>query len=333
MECPPACPSEFGVCSFCDKNRGTHDSIEHACGGFSHSLCIAKAPPMNFEQCAFCSGARKPNTINDVNDPLTVDGLDHILTPVDPGAIARLKVRLRLTPKSDAARMLSERHPLPSLVNIMELGMQRMLAQGVTISDFIDNGYTWDDMRRMRDLCGDRGHDRRLKALQALKCDADHFRVYPDALPMQAMGVTPKHLIQYFGLEFVGVSLCARPGVAWTGSDVVAMGLCMQDLFGAGLNTPDRFIALGTTTAEDVAIGATPDDMEFLKDQVRELELEPEMEPEMGPEMGPETAPVMEMEPEMESEQVYVYMRRPKPTSKHGHRMKPRQQRQYTNHN
>jgi hypothetical protein len=133
-----------------------------------------------------------------------------------------------------------------------------LLKQGVDMTDFLSNGYTWNDLLLYEDV-GRKGATRAKQALMALRCNANHFRDYPDALPYKKVAehaqLQPYDLGTCFGLGFPTDppgSLQCMGDENWTARDCVRLGLNMDDLRDFGL--------VGLQQYEDLMVGLSKPD-------------------------------------------------------------------------
>ena len=182
-------------------------SIQHECGHWSHALCLDENAP-DFTKCASCKGEVDLSApLLPEIEPGATDGHDYIAQPIQ-SITNRVKRRIM---RSDGVikGLLSggpRQMPVDKLIREHEYGLQRCLQDGVTIDDFLSNGYTWSDLSLFQDLNGSKGVRRVQDALVALRCNAQHFRDYDHALPFaevkEAAAVDAPALMERFGLYF-----------------------------------------------------------------------------------------------------------------------------------
>lgn len=143
--------------------------------------------------------------------------------------------------------ILDKQLPLDHLIVEHEYSLQRLLSEGITINDFINNGYSYNDLEFYPSI-----RDRKLKTLIALKCNAEHFK--NGYIPIE--GITSRDIIEWFGLYFPPNCgpLSTEGGqnnTIWKASDLVKLGFKMQDLFDAGLEYYEQYQDLDPTRQDE----------------------------------------------------------------------------------
>lgn len=297
----PHSEAEKRNCSFCGEFADDDLSITHRhCGARTHADCLPAGKPVNYKLCSICTG--EAVALNEVasldvtppagagagggREPFPPDGVDYVLQPgskrkQDGGAwkmVAGLFSRSRaaaavedVKTSQDGEFLLKNRVSVRDMLRFNKLGLQHLLKVGVDMTDFLSNGYTWNDLLLYEDV-GRKGATRAKQALIALRCTANHFRDYPDALPYKRVAehaqLQPYDLGTHFGLEFPAAP---APGPLqcvgdenWTARDCVRMGLKMDDLMDFGL--------VGLQQYEDLMVGLSKPDAVAAE---RELQVTP----------------------------------------------------------
>jgi hypothetical protein len=286
----PHSEAEKRNCSFCGEFADDDLSITHRhCGARTHADCLPAGKPVNYKLCSICTG--ETVALNEVasldvtppagagagggREPFPPDGVDYVLQPGSKrkhqdGAwqmVAGLFSRSRaaaavvedVKTSQDGEFLLKNRVSVRDMLRFNKLGLQHLLKVGVDMTDFLSNGYTWNDLLLYEDV-GRKGATRAKQALIALRCTANHFRDYPDALPYKRVAehaqLQPYDLGTHFGLEFPaapapGPLQCAGDE-NWTARDCVRMGLKMDDLMDFGL--------VGLQQYEDLMVGLSKPD-------------------------------------------------------------------------
>ena len=267
------------VCATCRSpvKLGLH-SIQLDCKQhYVHTKCINAKNP-DFSDCAACRGdINEPTSFGGrdyVADPILVDGAGGVLTSIKRVANSALG-RGTLQDSRDAFFLLShgpDKCSIKWLLAEKNMGLQELLSQRVTMADFLANRYGWDQISQFKDIKG--GGERARKALFSLRCNAEQFRDHSDLLPLDTiktqLELTGRHMVELYGLHFPNENaplsvIGAKNQVPWTAAEVSRLGLQMQDLFGAGLETFDQYVDLLPTDADEVALNVTDEDVNSLK--------------------------------------------------------------------
>lgn len=274
-------------CSFCGDFADDDLSIVHRhCGGRTHADCLPSGKAVNYKLCGICTG--ETVSLSDVasmdvtppaatQEPFPPDGIDYVLQPgskpkqassawrMVAGLLSRSKSTTATANSTDNLRtsqdpefLLKNRVPVRDMLRFNKLGLQHMLKAGIDMSDFLSNGYTWNDLLLYADV-GRKGATRAKQTLVGLKCTANHFRDYPDALPYVKVAshaqLQPYDLCTHFGLGFPveppGALQCVGDE-NWTARDCVRLGLKMDDLMDFGL--------VGVQQYEDLMVGLSKPD-------------------------------------------------------------------------
>jgi hypothetical protein len=250
-------------------------SAKLGCGHFMHSACI-KSSGCGFEKCAGCQGLQAQ-----INEPITYNGHDYVNDPTHKIVWIRTgEPFVWFANKSKSVKwMICEK----------EWGLQRLLASGVTIDDFLKNGYGWEDLKHFRDV-----RERPQMALRALGCNAEHFRDYAVLLPVAQMALTGRDMAEYFSFAFVDedkppMVVGGRNQITWKCCDILKLGMKFDDLIYAGISTTYQFDTLESTEEEEAKLEITAESFATLKSPVTPPA--PRVEPVESPESSPPPAP------------------------------------------
>lgn len=264
------------LCVVCNDYVNAGKGLRTDCGHWTHSECWRSiGKQKDFDNCPRCLGYVDDTTLD---EPVTDDGVDYVMNPPTKntlsmlrGAASQVLTVLSRKKRTDTANpffLLSQgpyQMPIKSIIREHHIGLQHMIKAGVTIDDFLNNGYSIDDMLAFKDI-GERGSQRAHQALWALQMTADHMRDYGDSLLSvntlkEKLGVTPSIICTVFGLEFPpgGHPLRSPFSEDWTARDVVTLGLTMDDLLNhAGMEYQEQYFDLDPTTEDEVALKVQP---------------------------------------------------------------------------
>ena len=213
-------------CSKCWGNVQITDAVDHECGHYTHYGCMPKnTKDMDFDKCFKCNNSDQVITLP-IKEITSFKNRDYVLNPIQD-----------IVYNTQFDKIFQKCDTIEDLVLGNNLHLQEMLHNGVTIDILLDNGFDWDDLVKFKDL--NEPGERRIGALFALKCTAEHFHKYPNKLPIKEMNITPENLIDDFGLYFPDdCPLSTRFGnneISWTLKDLIKLGISSQDLWDAGL--------------------------------------------------------------------------------------------------
>lgn len=250
------------VCPTCFKNveAGLY-GIKLECNHWVHTQCLDKKDP-NFEKCGKCLSPTPSSSSS--SEPDAIDGRDYIANPVETaGWVYRLI-------KKEPFTWLQERKNLQWIMNEKKYGLQKLIQSGVSIDDFLQNGYTWDDLKVYKAV-----QERPVKALKALKCNAEHFREYP--IRGKFNDIDGRSLVEDFGLMFPpgGKPLICRNGKnnkPWIAQELVSLGFKIKDLYGAGMEYVEQYAALYPTDDDEYHLEVQDDDILKLPSIVQKTE-------------------------------------------------------------
>jgi hypothetical protein len=243
------------VCSSCGTDADENYSVRHrGCGCMTHVECLIDQTRVG-QQCAMHDGSGSGGTEPWPNvsgkskakgEPRPTDGIDYVLTPGKkqaPGMLSKVASYLpgmSKAPTQPTGAMLLKTHvPIDDIMKRHGLGLQHLLKEGIEMSDFLNNGYNWNDLLKFKDIASE-GPERAFQTLVALNTRATHFRDYPKAFPIDAVRkhaeFDSKHLCISFGLTFPddGPLECAGDQ-EWPASACVKLGLTIEDLLDFGL--------------------------------------------------------------------------------------------------
>ena len=144
----------MSICCICHKTVKPGLSIRHSiCNHMTHGHCMDQVNP-NFELCALCEQAgmnEEPEFCTNMRDPQqprTFEGRDYIEDPLldQDSLVSRVGSYVWNRKKSgvvDPKELLGQALPLKHLVAEYGCTLQFMLANRVTIYDFLVNGYSF----------------------------------------------------------------------------------------------------------------------------------------------------------------------------------------------
>lgn len=239
------------------------------CSHWVHTRCLRKQANPDFEKCEACKGLVDMNVpVVSLDEPTSLDGHDYVAEPIASNSRSLLPSFV-LGKNKEPFSLLAERKPLDWVIREKGWGLQKMLKAGVRIEDFLKNGYEWKDLKAFRDLSS--GGGRSLQALFALGCNAEHFRDFlGEAIP--DLGITGRHLVEVFGFVFPkGKGLCVTGGKndrAWVASDLIPLGMKMDDLFGAGMEWIEQYEDLQASQEEEKALEVRGEHFGYLTEPV-----------------------------------------------------------------
>jgi hypothetical protein len=239
-------------CSLCGEKADSLGIWHRKCGCFTHTDCFYKNDiDPNYKTCPQHLGQV---SAPEVKEPMPTDGVDYVLFPGTPengggggGGIVSNIASLVLRKGAASAKshsgggiaLLRQRVPIKNIMSKHKLGLQHLLKEGVHIVDFLDNGYTWEDIKCYEDMCS-KGRERSCKVLLALGVRATHLKEDPVALPAKQMredmGLISGDFCQVLGLTFPDTgSLRCDGDDNWNAKHCVDFGLSGQDLCDFGL--------------------------------------------------------------------------------------------------
>jgi hypothetical protein len=251
------------TCPSCYKTveAGLH-GMKLECNHWVHTKCLDKKEP-NFEKCNMClSSSSSPSSSSfSPYDHDAIDGRDYISNPVSSASwVYKAFVKEPFT-------WLREHKKLEWIMNEKKYGLQKLLQAGVCIEDFLQNGYTWDNLKIYKGF-----QERLVPTLKALKCNAEHFREYKNDFKL-----TGRQLVEDFGLYFPkgGKPMQCMGGKnqkSWIASELVDLGFEIKDLFGADMQYIEQYAALQPTDEDEIKLKVEDKDIDALPSIVKQVE-------------------------------------------------------------
>jgi hypothetical protein len=219
-------------CSYCfTEVKADIFGLKIDCGHWVHTNCLNKKDP-DFDNCPECKGEVK------LVEPCA--SRDYISEPLPDSWWNNIKISLKKEPFT----FLGQKMSIRNLIIQKRYGLQKLLESGVTINDFLQNNYTWEDLKTFEDFNKDK--ERSKAALVALKCNAEHFRDHYHVLGncIKELDINGKDMVEMFGIYFTEKT-----------ADVVKLGIKMKDLYGARLTWAEQFESLKPTMEEMKIMG------------------------------------------------------------------------------
>lgn len=236
-----------------------------SCPHTMHSTCYPENTKLDYLQCPDCAdpgGKSRPSkkplaAPGALLEPRPKDGVDYVLAPgtKNSGAFSTIAswVPFGKVDVNSPGELIKRITPIFEIIHTHKMGLQHLLQAGVTMSDFLNAGYTLSDMIQFEDL-GKKGPKRAMQTLtNGLKTDANHFRDFAHALPFaevrELTKCTSTDLCTQFGLWFPdnGDTLSCNGDSRWGAKDCVELGLKMSDLMDFGMQTMYQYDALMST--------------------------------------------------------------------------------------
>ncbi len=262
--------SSSSSCYLCGEHVEAAFQIEHfGCKCKAHAQCLEE--PINYKYCTSHDptapkvvGSPVRATVRGSGgfgpcgaEPRTTDGINWILNPgawnpEEPtlrkvGALISSRFAETVDNSKRPIYLLRNHVPVRTIMERNGLGMDHFCAKGVTLGDFLDNGYVWDDLMQFEAVAGRRGGVTPLQAVAiGLQAQATHFRDYPTAFPYEVVrahtGFEPFDLHELFGLKFPddGPLECAGD-TNWNALHCVSFGLTADDLVAMGMQYVEQY--------------------------------------------------------------------------------------------
>lgn len=333
-------------CAVCGGAADPAYSLQHRlCGHSTHADCLPRgegAKP-NFKFCNACDAEASgdANASVGTSEPHTNDGIEYWRNPGAPpvaassasGLLSAVFSPFKRAPvaagaanikaKETPLELLKRRLPLRQIMQLHGYGLDHMLRLGVTMDDFLANGYKWSDLCEFEYISKD-GPFRCLETLhRGLGLTANHLRDNPDRLPIAAIkaqtDMPTSDFAKRFGLEFApNGPLQCNGDDNWNALHCVALGLTMEDLIDFGLYRIEQYRDLmrGLTSKEraraERELGVTAEHLESLQEAEPLEASEPIQEEPPSPIPSPprakklpqrKPARVVEIEEEVEDEE------------------------------
>lgn len=274
-------------CSVCKKRTDAAYSITHTkCGHATHTECFVE----DQHDFNYCEGCLRPAAAAESVEggpkksiePRLKDGRDYVNNPGRRPSIlsaatsvvgSALSFVARRSPAAPArktpAELLREKTPIEDIFRY-GYGLDHMLAEGVTIDDFIASRYKWNDLCAFEDVSQE-GPRRALDTfVNGLKMNANHLKNHADLLPFdkfkELTQLETSELCTRLGMEFpVDACLQCEGKTDWNAKDCVRLGLTIDDLRDFGLYCQEQYVELmeGLSAAEqrkaERDLGVTPE--------------------------------------------------------------------------
>jgi len=243
----------MSACSVCKTIAEPSLSIRHReCGHMTHTDCLGAKP--NFKHCANypdCMSAPLPEVsarIETGGEPHLSDGIDYVNNPGQKKSTGLISASFglvksalskkndkKIKPKPSPEEVLRARVPINKIFSTHKYGLDHMLRDGITIDDFIVNGYTLDDLEKFEYLNGSKPRKCLNAFTNGLGLTANHLRDFPDELPIDKFKsltkIAPEEFCTRLGLEFPeDAGLVCFGDDNWNAMDMVNFGLTMDTL-------------------------------------------------------------------------------------------------------
>ncbi len=231
----------------------THRECSHT----SHSKCL-KGDGSDLKKCASCligAPIAVATTVFSKNkEPRLTDGIDYVK---EPGTVQETGIKdslLKLVGRPIKPSIPESIQMLNSKMQIKDMwakgvGLDHLLRDGATITDFLHNGYGLKDLRLFEDI-SKRGPERSLEAFcsPGLGLSANHLRDKPNQLPIkdfrELTHIGTGDIKRKLGLYFSGGHLSCWADTDWNAQHCIALGLTIADLEDLGLKTTEQYLSL-----------------------------------------------------------------------------------------
>ena len=312
------------TCVLCRGPVDLAGSINHkSCPHRSHGLCLQNhkdetGHEIDWHKCPACLDQVDLNApVIPVNTPQNYNGRDYIVNPPTRQSIfSRVKkatVNWTNVDKEDTEDMTyliaqgPQECPVDWLLRTKDnMSIHRIIHDGVTLDDFINAGYCWDDLMIFPEIYN--GGERSIKALAALGCDATHFR---DCLSFDEVKkdtgnvLWARHMVEQFGLHFpsvgddFGMRVVQRPkdDRQWTADHLVEFGFDSMDLEGAGMEYYEQYEALCPTEEEERKLLGNPLQRDTFLDSLIDAINAPQEETPVAPVAPMQIKPIKSLKP------------------------------------
>lgn len=264
-----AFPHDCVICARAIDMRKDITTDFAGCTCYAHAECLPDPLDVEYDDTD-CPVHKTTSPLRDyvqqVQEPM-LPGEDWVNVPVPPpGKLATVYSSLRdvfVTDDRDVGhprQLLKQHKPIPWIIRNKQWGLGHLHAMGVTLKDFLDNKYTWDELRAFHDLGDASTPRRRQQTLVALGLTADMLIDYERQLPMDQLradcDLTPVAIATKVGLGFHPVEGLRSPQSAqWTLDHVIYLGFTFKDLLRCGLKYHEQWDELRPTSQHLRALG------------------------------------------------------------------------------
>lgn len=257
---------------------GTDMLVDHDCGCYSHISCHSE--DSDFECAKHVASAsalaNRPEMVERdeardyIDHPLDHTKLNTLRTAAFKAISALSGSRRHVEDVDNPFYWLKQRTSLEWILRYKDgAGLQYMLSHGIQIDDFLNNGYTLDDLLIYKDF--HKSPNRARNALYALGVTADHLREYKNALPMEKLAASdglfqlrPRDIAN-MGVGFHPTDGLRSPKTAdWEIDDMIYLGFRYKDLLRCGMKWRDQWDELNPNEQDMQALGATWEDIDAL---------------------------------------------------------------------
>ncbi len=242
-------------CNICSHPAEPAYSITYInCPCTSHADCVGQ--DIDVDKCVNClAGKPVVETVAVISEPHTEDGIDYVSKPGTKGKSVLSKIASIIPGVRKAApaqpvwtpeQLLKKRVPIDVIMTKHGYGLDHMLRDGITIDDFIINGYKWSDLTKFEYISKE-GQFKALKTfVDGLKLNANHLKNHPNVFPIeQFKEVTGISNAQYRSLLGMKIPrnnpLQCDNDISWNAKDCVRLGIEMSDLIDWGMYCSAQF--------------------------------------------------------------------------------------------
>lgn len=266
-------------------------TLDHRCGCYTHAKCHVGIPDPRPRCPVHVPDSEAAKHVKAIEEPVGT-GPDWITAPPTSGALAKIrnawlnvKDMNKNNPEdiSNPFTLLSMKKPIEWMIRVKKLGLKDMYDAGVTLKDFLENGYTITDLCTYRDI-GKMGPQRGLAALLKLGLNADLLLDQTDKLPLEVMRKR---------FQLTSADICRADDTLqfhpqhglredWSVDNLVYLGLTFKDLQRyCGLKMRHHWDALEATQEHMQALKCASADINLLVSNLIDVggNDEPEKEP------------------------------------------------------
>jgi len=276
----------MSFCVKCGENVPEELKITFSqCAHHIHADCLSSDPNKSWSKCGLCLGHYEPIIVAEKvgpkrGKPRLMDGVDWCINPGTRNTGSKLATVASYVPmygkrfeetsenSTNPFFLLKLGKEIPDIMTENQLDLPHFCKVGVTMRDFLENGYSWEDLKHFKDISG-KGSKRTLQVIaKGLHTDANDFRDYPEALPFKQVKAETKFkngdICRLFGLTFPergshpgdpveGGFLQCKGDKNWKAQDCIDLELKMGELSDFGLNYVHQYIELMTGLSQTEA--------------------------------------------------------------------------------